>query len=448
MKIVVLGAGQVGATIVEALHEDHQVTVVDLDAARLQAIAYRYDVRTVKGNGATRRVLQDAGIDQAALMIACTSRDEINLVAATLVNKLSAAQTIVRTSNPEYIEAWHERQIEVDFMVSSELETAHAVSRTIGLPAAKQTDVFADGQVQIVEFDVPEDSEAGKTASGFDEVIGLPLKEAKVPADSKVASIIRTERMLVPRGNESILPGDRIVVIGSPDAAREWGRILARGERAVEDVVIFGAGATGLAIARVLLDQHIRVRLVEPKDERAREVAEELPEARVYCATGVDTDFLERERIGQADAAVFAMREDSKNLYAAMLAKVHGLGFTIGIVHESISVEVFERAGINVAVNPRSVTAEEIVRFAHDPRIRQLAMLEGDRFEILDITVRETSKLVRTPFKQLPMTGSLIGAIVRDGAAIFPHGEDQLEPGDRAIIFAESRRVPEVEKAL
>jgi trk system potassium uptake protein TrkA len=448
MKIVVLGAGQVGATIVEALHEDHQVTVVDLDAARLQAISYRYDVRTVKGNGATRRVLQDAGIDQAALMIACTSRDEINLVAATLVNKLSAAQTIVRTSNPEYIEAWHERQIEVDFMVSSELETAHAVSRTIGLPAAKQTDVFADGQVQIVEFDVPRDSEAGRTASGFDEVIGLPLKEANVPADSKVASIIRTERMLVPRGNESILPGDRIVVIGSPDAAREWGRILARGERAVEDVVIFGAGATGLAIARVLLDQRIRVRLVEPKEERAREVAEELPEARVYCATGVDTDFLERERIGQADAAVFAMREDSKNLYAAMLAKVHGLGFTIGIVHEPISVEVFERAGINVAVNPRSVTAEEIVRFAHDPRIRQLAMLEGDRFEILDITVRETSKLVRTPFKQLPMTGSLIGAIVRDGAAIFPHGEDQLEPGDRAIIFAESRRVPEVEKAL
>ena len=448
MKIVVLGAGQVGATIVEALHEDHQVTVVDLDAARLQAISYRYDVRTVKGNGATRRVLQDAGIDLANLMIACTSRDEINLVAATLVNKLSEAQTIVRTSNPEYIEAWHERQIEVDFMVSSELETAHAVSRTIGLPAAKQTDVFADGQVQIVEFDVPRDSDAGATASGFDEVIGLPLKEAKVPADSKVASIIRTERMLVPRGNESILPGDRIVVIGSPDAAREWGRILARGEQAVEDVVIFGAGATGLAIARVLLDQHIRVRLVESKEERAREVAEELPEARVYSATGVDTDFLERERIGQADAAVFAMREDAKNLYAAMLAKVHGLVFTIGIVHESISVEVFGRAGIDVAVNPRSVTAEEIVRFAHDPRIRQLAMLEGDRFEVLDITVRDTRKLVRTPFKQLPMTGSLIGAIVRDGAAIFPHGEDQLEPGDRAIIFAESRRVPEVEKAL
>lgn len=449
MEIVVLGAGQVGATIVEALHVDHDLTVVDLDAARLQALSYRYDVRTVKGNGATRRVLQDAGVEQAALVIACTSRDEINLVAGALTKKLSDAQTIVRTSNPEYLEAWQERQIDVDFMVSSELETAHAVSRTIGVPAAKQTDVFADGQVQIVEFDVPrEDSPADESPDAYAAVVGLPLKAATVPADSKVASIIRGDRVLVPRGDESILPGDRIIVIGSPDAAHEWSRLMARGERPVDDVVVYGAGATGLAIARILLEQGIRVRLIEPNEERAREVAEALPGARVYCATGVDPDFIERERIGQARAAVFAMREDSKNLYAAALARVHGIGFTIGIVHEPVSVAVFEHAGIDVAVNPRSVTAEEIVRFAHDPRIRQLAMLEGDRFEILDITVRGESKLVGRPFKELPMTGSLIGAIVRDGSAIFPHGGDQLEPGDRAIIFTESKRVVEVEKAL
>ncbi|HEU4449808.1 MAG TPA: NAD-binding protein [Gaiellaceae bacterium] len=466
MQIIVVGAGQVGTTIVEALHDDHDVTVVDVDGARLQALSYRYDVRTVNGNGATRRVLQDAGVAEAVLTIACTSRDEINLVTAMLAKNLSDTKTIVRTSNPEYLEVWRERQIDVDFMVSSELETAHAVSRTIGVPAAKQTDVFADGQVQIVEFDVPrrgsgadeltgvplteaaERAAARPLSGGYEHVVGLPLRDARIPEDSKVAAIIRAERMLVPRGDQSIMPGDRIVVIGSPDAARTWSRIMARGEHAVDDVVIYGAGATGLAIARVLLDQRIRVRLVEPREERAREVAEELPDARVYCATGVDPDFIERERIGQARAAVFAMREDAKNLYAATLARVHGVGFTIAIVHEPISIEVFERAGIDVAVNPRSVTAEEIVRFAHDPRIRQLAMLEGDRFEILDITVRETSKLVHRPFRELPMTGSLIGAIVRDGSAIFPHGEDQLEPGDRAIIFTESSRVPEVEKAL
>jgi trk system potassium uptake protein TrkA len=465
VKIVLLGAGQVGATIVEALHAEHDVTVIDLDAARLRDVSYRYNLRPVHGNGATRRVLQEAGIGSADLFIACTSRDEINLVAATLAKKLSDVQSIVRTSNPEYIEAWRERQIDVDFMVSSELETAHAVSRTIGVPAAKQTDVFADGQVQIVEFDVPHDGEAGdlsrvplteaaaraaaRPAGGrYDQVIGLPLREAQIPADSKVASIIRGDRLIVPRGDAAIMPGDRIIVIGSPDAAKAWSRLVARSERPVNDVVVFGGGQTGLAIADVLIEQGIRVRLVEPREDRSRELAELLPDARVFCATGIDPEFLERERIGQASAGIFAMREDAKNLYAATLARVHGLAFTIAIVHEQISGEVFERAGIDVAVNPRSVTAEEIVRFAHDPRIRQLAMLEGDRFEILDITVREESKLVRKAFKELPMTGSLIGAIVRNGAAIFPHGSDMLLPGDRAIIFTESRRVTEVERAL
>ncbi len=460
MNIIVVGAGQVGTAVVDALHGEHDVSVIDLEPTRLSALSYKYDVRTLEGNGATRRSLQEAGVAKADLVLACTSRDEINLVAGMLVKKLSEAQTIVRTSNPEYIEAWHENQIDVDFMVSSELETAHAVSQTIGVPAARQTDVFADGQVQMVEFDVeataddsgekalPLSEVAPRAAARRHGVVGVPLREAQIPADSKVASIIRGDRAIVPRGDQTIQAGDRVVVIGSPEAAREWSRVMAPAERRVDDVVIFGGGQTGLAIARLLLGQGIRVRIVEARDERARELAEELPEARVFAATGVDPDFLERERIGQASAAVFAMREDAKNLYAATLAKGHGVSFTIGIVHDAISVDVFERAGVDVAVDPRSVTAEEMVRFAHDPRLRQLAMLEGDRFEILDITVREESKLVHTPFRELPMTGSLIGAIVRDGTAIFPHGDDVLEPGDRVIIFTESRRVPEVEKAL
>jgi trk system potassium uptake protein TrkA len=274
------------------------------------------------------------------------------------------------------------------------------------------------------------------------------LREAAIPAESKVASIIRSDRTILPRGDESILPGDRVVIIGSPQAAKRWSEILAPRERRVDDVVIVGAGQTGVAIANLLLEQSIRVRLVEANALRARQVAEELPKARVFHATGSDPEFVERERIGQAPAAVFAMPDDAKNMYAAMLAKTHGVGLTIAIVHERITEHISERAGIDVAINPRTVTAEEIVRWAHDPRTRQVTMLEGDRFEILDITVRPESKLVGKPFKELPMTGSLIGAIVRNGHAIFPHGGDMLEPGDRAIIFTESARVHEVEKAL
>jgi trk system potassium uptake protein TrkA len=443
MRVIVVGAGQVGSTVVEALHDEHDLVVVDLDPHRLSAFSYRYDVVTLEGNGASRRTLRDAGIDSADLMIGCTSRDEVNIVSSMFAKKLSpSTTTIVRTTNVEYLEIWRERELEIDFMVSSELEAAHAITRIIGIPAARQTDVFADGLVQVVEFDVPEDMERGP-------LIGRKLKDAEVPPESKVASVIRGERVLVPRGEESIEPGDRVIVIGSPGAAREWSRVLARGRGpAIDNVVIFGAGQTGTAVAESLMREKIDVRLVEWNADRAREVAEALPDARVFHAAGTDADFLEREQIGRAGAGVFAMPDDAKNLYAATLARIHGLPFTIALVHDTASEEVFERAGIDVAVNPRTVTAEEMVRFAHDPRIRQLAMLEGDRFEVLDITVRPESRLTGTPFRELPMTGSLIGAIVRDGSAIFPHGDDMLEPGDRAIIFTESSRVARVEEAL
>jgi trk system potassium uptake protein len=441
MKVVIIGAGQVGSTVVEALHGDHELTVVDIESSRLTALSYRYDVTTVEGNGASRRVLQDAGVPTADLLIACTSRDEPNLIAAMLAKKLAPQiRTVVRTTDIEYLEVWHERQLDVDLLVSSELETAHAISRIIGMPAARQTDVFADGQVQIVEFDV--ESGAG------DEVVGQPLREARIPADSKVASIIRGERMIVPRGEASIEPGDRVIIIGSPRAAREWSAIMARDRKRLDDVVGYGAGRIGVAVARLLLQQNIRVRLIEANPQRAREVAELLPRARVFNATGLEPDFLERERIGNARAAVFSMRDDAKNHYAATLAKLHGVNFTIAIVHDAVSMEVFERAGIDVAINPRQVTAEELVRFAHDPRTLQVAMLEGDRYEILDIIVRAESTLVNRPFRELPMTGALIGAIIRDGSAIFPHGDDMLTPGDRVIVFTESARVSEVERTL
>jgi trk system potassium uptake protein len=441
VKIFVIGAGQVGSTIVEALHDEHELTVFDLDPGRLNYLSHRYDIATVEDNGASRRVLKDAGVAAANLVIACTSRDETNVIAALFARGLSpGVKTIVRTTDVEYLEVWRERQLDIDFIVSSELETAHAVSRTIGVPAARQTDVFADGQVHLVEFDVTDKADPN--------LLGEPLRHAQIPPDSRVAAIIRHDQVVIPRGDETIKVGDRIVVIGSPQAAQAWSELIAPGTHKVTDVVIFGAGRAGTAIARLLLEQGIGVRLIEASRDRARIVAAELPDARVYNATGFDPDFLERERIADAQVAIFAMRDDMKNHFAAALAKVHGARFAVAIVHDSTSVEVFEHAGIDVTVNPRQITAEEIVRFAHDPRTQQVVMLEGDRFEVLDITTRPGSEYAGMRFKEMPIRGALIGAIVRDGQAIFPRGDDILRAGGRAIIFTESRRVPEVEKAL
>jgi trk system potassium uptake protein len=441
MRIVVLGAGHVGRAIVDALYEEHELTVIDTDPERLAAVADRYDVRVVEGNGTTKRVIREAGIQECSLFIASTSREEANLVSAMMVKKLSRAMVVVRTTSVEYLDAWREREIDVDFMVSSELETANAISGLIGIPAARQTDTFADGQVQVVEFDVPD-------GASNDELIGRPLRDAALPQDAKVVSIIRGDELTFPRGDERIVPGDRIVVIGTPDAAREWSRLISHDEQRVDDIVIFGAGRMGTTIAQVLLDRGIRVRFVEGRAERAREVAEDMPDARVFQASAFDPEFFERERIGRATAAVFALNDDPGNLFSAVLAKAHGVKLTIALAHDQSSLEVYERGGVDVAINPRQVIAEELVRFGHDPRIRQIAMLDDDRFEILDLTVRPESELAGTPFDELPETGSVIGAIVRDGRAFVPHGRDELRAGDRVIVFVESRRASIVERVL
>lgn len=441
MRVFLIGAGQVGSTIVEALHHDHELTVMDNEASRLQAIASHFDVAIYEGDGTSRKDLAAAGVASADLVIACTSRDEVNLVAGMFARReAQGATTVIRTSNVEYVELWRGGQLDVDFVVSSELETAHAISRIIGVPAARQTDVFAEGQVQIGEFDVEEGASA--------DVVGVTLRDAAIPTDSKIAAIIRGNETILPGGDDAILPGDRIVVIGSPQAAKAWSALLWPEGGTVTDVVIFGAGRVGTAIARELLDQGISVRMIEASREQARRAAEAFPKARVYNATGVDPDFLERERIGQSQAGIFAMRDDAKNQYAASLARVHGIPFTIAIAHEAVSVAAFDQAGIDVSVNPRAVTAEEIVRFAHDPRTQQVAMLEGDRYEVLDVTTRETSRYVNTSFRDMPIHGALIGAIVRNGNAIFPHGDDVLQAGDRVIVFTEAANVPWVVEAL
>jgi trk system potassium uptake protein TrkA len=441
VRIFLIGAGQVGSTVVEALHEDHEVTVLDTEASRLRAIADRFDVVTFEGDGTSRKDLARAGIGSANLVIACTSRDEVNLVAGMFARREAhGATTVIRTSNVEYVELWRAGQLDVDFVVSSELETAHTISRTIGVPAARQTDIFAEGQVQIVEFDVEDGASP--------DAIGVPLRDGKIPADSKVAAIIRGGETLLPGGDDALQTGDRIVVIGSPEAAKSWSTLLWPEGGIVSNVVIFGAGRVGSAIARVLLEQGIRVRLVEASREQARRAADAFPKARVYNTTGLEPDFLERERIGQADAGIFAMRDDAKNQYASSLARVHGMRFTIAIAHEAVSVAAFDQAGIDVSVNPRGVTAEEIVRFAHDPRTKQVAMLEGNRYEVLDVTTRESSRYVGTSFRDMPVHGALIGAIVRNGSAIFPHGDDVLQVGDRVIVFTEAANAPWVIEAL
>src|SRR3954449_12323562 len=201
MKVIVLGAGHVGRAVAEALHRDHDLAVIDLDSARLAAFAERFDCLTVQGDGTTRKVVRKAGVEDADLLLACSPREEANLVCALLARRLSSARTVVRTTSMELLEAWRDREIDVDFMISPELETANAIAGVVGLPAARRTDAFADGKVQVVEFDVPQDAPR-------DAIVSRPLRQAAIPPDSRVAGLIRDGAMVFPSGDEMLRPGD------------------------------------------------------------------------------------------------------------------------------------------------------------------------------------------------------------------------------------------------
>jgi trk system potassium uptake protein TrkA len=439
---MVIGAGLVGATVVEALHREHELNVVDLDESRLRPIAVRYDAATANASASSPSDLAAAGIREADLVIACTSDDEANLVAGMFARSLAPeATTIVRTSKVEYEHIWRQGRLDADHVVSSEYETARAVSAAIGMPTARHTDTFAEGQVQIVELEL--------RAASSGEVVGRPLRTARLPEDSRVAAVIRDGRPILPDGGTLLEVGDIVVVVGSPAAARAWADLLCPARGDVREVVIFGGQDLGVAIAQTLLDQGIGVRLIEADRDRSEVVAEQLPRARVFNASALDSEFLRREGIGRVQAAIFAMREDAKNLFVATLTRSLGVAYTIALAHEPISAEIYDYSpAVDVTVDPRLVTAEEIVRFAHDPRTRQVSMLEGERFVILDITTRPESEYVGLSLREMPIRGALIAAIVRDGKAIFPHSEDLLEAGDRVIVFTESSRAAEVERVL
>ncbi len=438
-----IGAGQVGFAIVDALHADHEITVLDTEPSRLAAFAERYDVATFEGDGTSRQDLVNAGVATQDLVIACTSRDEVNLVAGMFARaEAKKATTVIRTSNVEYVELWRAGQLDVDFVVCSELETAHAISRIIGVPAARQTDVFAEGQVQIVEFDVQRGASA--------DVVGRPLRDAGIPPDSKVAAIIRGDRDAPARRRRR----DPARATGSsssarPQAAQAWSALLAPGEGKVRDVVIYGAGRVGTAIARVLLEQGIDVRLVEASAERARVVAE-APAGRARLPRDRGRPRLHRARAdradGRGDLRDARRREEPLRRIARRGARraVHdrhrargGLGPGVRAGRDRRLGEPARRDGRGD--HPlRARSADEAGHASRGQPVR------GPRRHAAGTRASTSGK----KFKEMPVRGALIGAVVRNGSAMFPHRDDVLQAGDRVIVFTEAADAPRVVKAL
>jgi trk system potassium uptake protein TrkA len=438
VRVNIVGAGEVGSTIAASLADSHDVVVIDIDSALVEELNYDVDVLAIEGDGTALDVLVEAGVGEADMVVACTDDDETNIVTCGTVKTRTDAFTIARVKQATYLETWEQSEAAfgVDFMVGTNLLAARAIVQVIGLPAARDVDTFAGGRVQMAEFEIPEASPlAGQTVREADRFDSLTF-----------AAVLRADEVVIPTGTTTIEPGDEVVVIGSNESVRRLAAEIAPHHGETSEVFVVGGTDIGYQTARLLEDRGIHPRLVERDPERARELAEALTDTTVLESDATDRSFLEREHVSRADAFIATLGRDDRNLMACLIAERLGAGRTVAVVEETEYVGLFEEVGVDVAVNPREATAEEITRFTRERRAENVALIESDRAEVIGIEVDAESVLAGRPIREsigdLP-EGVVIGAITRNGEFVIPRGDTVIESGDHVVAFVDAAVIEE-----
>ena len=435
MRVVIIGAGQVGTSIAANLARDHDVVVIEADAESAEQLKFELDVLSVHGDGTSLAVQESAGVGDADMLIASTDDDRTNLVACGTAKTLGDPFTIARTKSVEYLRTWERQRgaFGANYVVCSDLLTAKNIVRIIGLPAAIDLDPFAGGLVYMAEFEIEAGSPiAGQTVSEADRFDSLTF-----------AGVFRDEALIVPGGGTRIETGDRTVVIGRPESVQNFAMDVAPGTTPddADDIVIAGGTQIGYHTARLLEERGFKPRLLEADEDRARELAEKLPKTVVMHHDATDTDFLLREHVDESDVLVAAMHSDERNLLTSILAERLGVSRVIATVDNTEYVDLFEEIGIDVAINPRDVTAEEITRFSFESVAENLAVLENDQAEVLELELTADSGMIGKTLEELDreLDGQfVVGAITRDNSFVTPRGDTVLEVGDHVVVFVET----------
>lgn len=435
MEVIIIGAGQVGESIARSLQQDHHVTLIELESNRAERMQVEHDILVVEGDGTELEVLEDAGVGSADMLLASTDSDEVNIVACASAKAISDVYTVARVKASKYLTTWRRTPgtFGIDHMVCTDLLTAQEIVGLVGLPAAHDVETFADGLVIMAEFDVyPEADIAGQTVAEADRYDSLTF-----------AALIDGESVEIPTGDSVIEVGTRVVVIGSPRSIQAFSRGLGHNgvDEGTGEIVVVGGTEIGYHVARLLAERDLRTRLIEPEPDRARRLAEHLPGTRVIESEATDVGFLEAENLDDADVLVATMPSGEQNLLECILADGLGIERTVAVIDDPRFIDVFENVGVDVAISPRNVVAEEITQFTQGWRTENLALLGSELAEVAEIEVDEDSTLagqsIQEGLESLAPT-VVIGAITRDGEMIVPRGDTVIQPGDHVVIFLEA----------
>jgi trk system potassium uptake protein TrkA len=450
MKIVILGAGQVGSTLAENLaNEANDITVVDSDAAALAALQERLDLRTVCGHAAHPETLRRAGGNDADMIVAVTDSDETNMLACRIAQVLFNTPTkIARVRAAEYLldddDALLREALSVDMRISPEQLVTDSIRRLIDYPGALQVVDFAEGRVRLV----------GVRAYYGGPLVGRQLSElpSHLPkdVDARVAAIYRRGRAILPEGDTTIEAEDEVFFIAATEHIPKIMAELRRVDRPVRRITLAGGGNIGLRLARALQNTH-QVKLIERDRARAKYLSEQLDHVVVLHGDAANEALLEAENIEDCDVFCAVTNDDEANILSSMLAKRLGAHKALSLINRLAYVDLVEGGAIDIAISPQQATVSALLSRLRRGDVAKVYSLRRGAAEAIEAVAHgtpKTSKVIGRELEAIALPpGTTIGAVVRNGEVLIAHGDVIIEPGDHIILFiVDKRHMREVEK--
>ena len=418
--------------------EGHDVTIIDSNPQVLSESAERLDIMAVIGNGASMATLRSAGVEKADVLIAATSRDELNLLTCLTAKKLGAKRTIARVRNPEYSDQLVAMQEELglSMTVNPEQAAAQEAYQLLQFPSFLKRDSFARGRVELVSFTVQEgDFLAGRTlASLSSKIQGLPML---------LCTVERGDEVFIPNGASLIRAGDRVSIAGTPSGINQFFKLLGRQTHRIRDVFIIGGGRIAFYLLVQLERLGMSCKVVEKGEERCRELAEEFPHSLVIHGDGTDPELLTEERMASSDAFVALTDRDEDNLIISLYAHQAGVPKVVAKSSRQNYTAIARSAGVESVVSPKLATVGLILRFIRGLQnskgtvMNALYRIAGGRAEAMEFIVSSATRNLGVALKELRLRkGILIAVIVRGNHVIIPEGSTCLEQGDDVIVIA------------
>jgi trk system potassium uptake protein len=447
LKIVIVGAGEVGFHIASRLsRENKEVVIVDTDPMALRRVSDHIDVQTVIGSGSSPAILEEAGIRDAEILLAVTDRDETNLVACLMADIISPAiKKLARIRSVDFDpfhETFREFSPRIDTIINPEVEVVNTIERLMSVPGAVDVSEFADGRVKLVGVRLDPDT----PLSGI-RLMDLPAHFGG-PAPL-IASIVRDEKLIIPMGTDRLLAGDLVYFIGEEDRMLDTLKMFDKRGEPVRRVLIIGGGRIGARLARRLEKRAIQTKIVELNPDRCGELAEGLNRTVVLCGDGSDQELLREENVQDVDVVVTLTHDEETNILVSLLAKRMGARKTITKISKFSYFPLMVTIGIEQVVDPRLSAINTILQHIRKGKVLSAVSIKGEEAEVIEVEAMETSDIVGKPLKNIDFPkGSLVTALLRGEEVVIPSGDSVIRPGDRVVIFARREAIAKVEKIM